>query len=162
MAPLPIDRLYDDEGAWPRFAPSAGEPWTEREALRVRQLWMVLEAASPPGWRTRPRLGIRCGRGGFTPDLTTLPPGVPRAAGAWLDVVPTLVVEVESANSRTVDRGGKPEAYAAHGIPRYWRVEEDGAVVVHRLCGGRYEPERFPPFEAVRLTVPYPLVIPSR
>lgn len=55
-----------------------------------------------------------------------------------------LVVEVMSPGSVTTDRLDKPAEYASHGIPHFWRVEEEGGelkVFRYRLdeTGGTYQ-----------------------
>lgn len=53
----------------------------------------------------------------------------------------TLVVEVMSPGSVTTDRLDKPAEYANHGIPHFWRVEDEDdelKVLRYRLEGGTY------------------------
>jgi Uma2 family endonuclease len=51
-----------------------------------------------------------------------------------------LIVEVVSPNTQTADRYEKPGEYARAGIPAFWRIELDPAIVVwtHRLVDGVY------------------------
>lgn len=80
---------------------------------------------STPGLRiTEPSTG-RC------PDILVLrSPADPTSA--WIDPVDvTLVVEVVSPGSETLDRVTKPGEYARAGIPDFWRVERDGPATVH-------------------------------
>ena len=52
-----------------------------------------------------------------------------------------LVIEVVSPSSRKTDRFAKPGEYAEAGIPLFWRVETDPALllVAYRLRSGTYE-----------------------
>lgn len=79
----------------------------------------------------------------FVPDVLV----VTAAAGSRRTAVfapheVVLAVEVVSPSSRTIDAVTKATAYAEAGIENYWRVETEGAVVVHtyRLdeAAGRY------------------------
>lgn len=52
---------------------------------------------------------------------------------------PTLVVEVLSPSSTSIDRNRKRELYARHGIPHYWIVDaEAGTIEAYGLDEGRY------------------------
>lgn len=55
------------------------------------------------------------------------------------DVV--LAVEVVSEGTQTADRYEKPAEYARHGIPAFWRVELEPAIVVwtYGLIDGVYQ-----------------------
>ncbi|MEV4493950.1 Uma2 family endonuclease [Micromonospora coxensis] len=94
---------------------------------------MTLRQAVPGGWRVIREIGVRVPGGNLIPDITVLRPGAPRNQ-MWAE--PTnvsLVVEVESPNSRRHDRLTKPPLYAEAGIPHYWRVERgDFGPVVYR------------------------------
>ena len=69
---------------------------------------------------------------------------------------PTLVVEVLSPSTTTIDRTRKRELYARHGIPYYWIVDPvTGALEAYGLTEGCYtllvcasgaEPISLPPF----------------
>lgn len=51
----------------------------------------------------------------------------------------SLVVEVVSPNSKTMDRIVKPPIYAEAGIAAYWRVETDpGSLTAYVLRDGAY------------------------
>jgi len=81
--------------------------------------------------------------------------------------VPLLVVEVCSSSkteqqSRRRDYEEKPAEYAARGIPEYWLVDPDGAIVrVGSLVGREYKFQDFtgnqmlvsPTFPSLNLTV---------
>jgi Uma2 family endonuclease len=77
------------------------------------------------------------------PDLFVLPPEeVPKAKGVPLPVRPTLVIEVISPSTRTIDLVEKPGDYASAGVPEYWAVDpEHKEVILHRLEDRRYGTE---------------------
>ena len=78
------------------------------------------------------------------PDIFVLPPEeVPKAKGVPLEVRPTLVIEVTSPATRTIDLVEKAQDYAAAGVPEYWVVDpERREVALHRLVGEEYEGKR--------------------
>ena len=75
---------------------------------------------------------------------------------------PTLVVEVLSPSTTTIDRGPKQELYAHHGIPHYWIVDPvAGTIEAYGLAEGGYallaptsgtEPSALPPFPDLLFT----------
>ncbi|MEV0147026.1 MULTISPECIES: Uma2 family endonuclease [unclassified Nonomuraea] len=71
-----------------------------------------------------------------------------------------LAVEVVSPSTKDRDRIWKTAAYAAAGIPMYWRVEVGGepAVYVHELDGETYGPPAvYKAGTMVTLQSPYPI-----
>jgi Uma2 family endonuclease len=50
----------------------------------------------------------------------------------------TLAVEIVSKGSKRTDRWLKPIEYAEAGIPWFWRIEPDDAVIQFRLDDSRY------------------------
>lgn len=102
-----------------------------------------LEQQLPPFLEVLREAYVRLGADARRPDLTVLRGDTP-VARRQLGVDPSqvvLIVEVVSPSSRKTDRFFKPVEYAAAGVPAYWRVETEPAVVVHvhRLLGDRYE-----------------------
>ncbi|MEV4510797.1 Uma2 family endonuclease [Dactylosporangium sp. NPDC049525] len=87
--------------------------------------------------------------GGRQPDVTIWAKGKPprpaRSSYAGTDGL-LLVIEVESPDSKVIDRVVKRDEYAAVGIPRYWIVERDTATTVHALIleDGRFVAEHEP------------------
>jgi Uma2 family endonuclease len=56
-----------------------------------------------------------------------------------IEGAPTLVVEVLSPSTTTIDRNGKRELYARHHIPYYWIVDPvAGTLEAYSLDEGRY------------------------
>jgi Uma2 family endonuclease len=55
--------------------------------------------------------------------------------------IPLLVVEVQQAGNALIDRSTKKALYARHGVPSYWLVDTENAVLtVFRLTKhGRYK-----------------------
>ncbi|GAA1583116.1 hypothetical protein GCM10009828_003940 [Actinoplanes couchii] len=89
--------------------------------------------------------GIDVG-GGRVPDLTVWADGMPPrpARSSYAGVAGLLLaVEVVSRGSEIVDRVIKKVEYAKAGIPRYWIIERDTVVTVHRhvlnIDTGEYE-----------------------
>lgn len=64
---------------------------------------------------------------------------------------PDFVLEVASESTGRVDVEDKPAAYAALGIPEYWRFDETGASHGTRLAGDRLVEGRYEPIEIVVL-----------
>ena len=64
---------------------------------------------------------------------------------------PDFVLEVASESTGRVDVEDKPAAYAALGIPEYWRFDETGASHGTRLAGDRLVAGRYQPIEITEL-----------
>lgn len=120
-------------------------PGPEHERL-VDTIVSVLDGTAPPNWRPITRLGVRLGGNYLIPDAVVIRPGTP-GDPAWVDAADlALVVEVESAHSRRVDRCLKPALYAEAGIESYWRLEcTTKGPVAHlytRAAAGHYHLHR--------------------
>jgi Uma2 family endonuclease len=74
------------------------------------------------------------------PDLVYLDPSrAPLVSERGIEGPPTLVVEVLSPSTTTIDRSRKRELYARHEIPYYWIVDpETRTIEAHGLAVGRY------------------------
>jgi Uma2 family endonuclease len=108
--------------------------------------WMLtglLRAAAGPDLMVVQELGVRL------PDNTMFIPDVlvanrevvlANTSGILDPTDVTLVAEIVSPGSRIMDRLAKPAAYAAAGIPSFWRVElKNGPVIfAYSLEEGRY------------------------
>lgn len=125
------------------------------------QLWLVLNAAAPPGLRALEAVNVRVAPGRILiPDLTVLTrPDLALLRYPAADV--RLVVEITSPGNAYVDRGVKPQLYAQAGIAHYLRVELDRGqptAAVFALDGDRYEEAaRYAPGEVTRLREPFPV-----
>ena len=62
---------------------------------------------------------------------------------------PDFVLEVASESTGRIDVRDKPAAYAALGIPEYWRFDETGEHHGRRLAGDRLAGDRYEPIEIV-------------
>jgi Uma2 family endonuclease len=74
------------------------------------------------------------------PDLVYLDPTQAHLVSERaIEGSPTLVVEVLSPSTTTIDRSRKRELYARHGIPYYWIVDPvAGRLEAYGLSEGRY------------------------
>lgn len=91
------------------------------------------------------------------PDLVYLDPmRAPLVSERGIEGPPTLVVEILSPSTTTIDRHRKRQLYAHHGIPYYWIVDpEAGTVEAYGRADARYSllahasgagPVSLPPF----------------
>ena len=62
---------------------------------------------------------------------------------------PDFVLEVASESTARIDVRDKPAAYAALGIPEYWRFDETGEHHGQRLAGDRLVGDRYESIEIV-------------
>ena len=60
---------------------------------------------------------------------------------------PDFVLEVASESTERIEVEDKPAAYAALGIPEYWRFDETGEHHGTRLAGDRLAGNRYEPIE---------------
>ncbi|WP_344982294.1 Uma2 family endonuclease [Streptosporangium fragile] len=124
------------------------------------RLVRVLEDAAPPEFEPLPAVGLRAGRRDFfVPDLVVVPTEAVEETELMFrpeDIL--LAVEIVSPTTEARDRHLKRAAYAAAGIPAYWRIElsEGPSVHVHELAGDEYKPaERYDAGEAATLLAPF-------
>ncbi|QSB15999.1 Uma2 family endonuclease [Natronosporangium hydrolyticum] len=126
------------------------------------QVAMRLAAAAPAGWYPVREAGLGIGDSAVVPDVTVLRPGAPLTS-VWADPSDVaLVVEVEAAGSRRLDRFTKPALYAEAGIESYWRIEPTQAGPVTHLytqaSGGHYRQHRsINPGETAVVELPFQL-----
>lgn len=122
---------------------------------------------APAAWRVYYMFALPMGTDGRVPDLAVVRSDADLAGPRPYPVGPEafgLVVEVVSPSSRKTDRFAKPGEYAEAGVPLFWRVETDPAVVVHAFAlrdGAYVEVARVPdegdvpvPWGTLRLVVP--------
>ncbi|MGR6921822.1 Uma2 family endonuclease [[Actinomadura] parvosata] len=123
-------------------------------------LQTILHQAKPSHLKVYATVNVRASEHDFyIPDLVVVPKVAARSARLMFrpsDVL--LAVEVVSPTTKVQDRKLKPEAYAAAGIPSYWRFESSPGpeLHVHELDGGAYtEPSVYKGGTTVTLTTPY-------
>lgn len=77
---------------------------------------------------------------GREPDIFVLPPEeAAKAHGMPIEAIPSLIVEVSSPSTRTMDLVEKAEDYARFGVREYWVVDAARHEVhAHTLAGGAY------------------------
>lgn len=157
LAHLPAGNRYEIIDGRLHVTPPAGESHHDWCAWA----YDALRAAAPVGWRIRWDLGLAFGDDRFIPDLVVLSPEIALADSDYNQVVPDLVVEVESRSTRAVDRVEKAEAYAAAGIAVYWLIERTGRMTVLELAAdGTYHVSvEVKPGSTVRLERPYPVEV---
>ena len=91
------------------------------------------------------------------PDLVYLDPmRAHLVSERGIEGPPTLVVEILSPSTTTIDRSRKRRLYADHGIPYYWIVDPEARTIeAYRFEGDRYHmiarvsgagPVSLPPF----------------
>lgn len=75
---------------------------------------------------------------GREPDVFVIPPDqASRAHGMPLEIVPSLIIEVVSPSTRTMDLEEKRDEYRTLGVSEYWVVDrEEKKVTVHRAAEG--------------------------
>jgi Uma2 family endonuclease len=132
-------------------------PLHQRAILRLAR---ILEDAAPPELEPLPEVNLRVGpRDFFIPDLVVV-------SGEALDRTELmfapddilLAVEMVSPSTQMRDRHIKKVAYAAAGIPTYWRIElsEGPSLYVHELAGEEYKPaEKYEAGEIATLLAPF-------
>lgn len=116
-------------------------PLHQRAILRLAR---ILEDAAPPEFEPLPEVNLGVGpRDFFVPDLVVVrTEAVPATELMFAPDDILLAVEMVSPSTRSRDRHMKKAAYAAAGIPLYWRVElsEGPSLYVHELAGDEYKP----------------------
>jgi Uma2 family endonuclease len=91
------------------------------------------------------------------PDLVYLDPArAPLVSERGIEGPPTLVVEILSPSTTTIDRSRKRRLYADHRVPYYWIVDPEARTIeAYRFEGDRYHliarvsgagPVSLPPF----------------
>ncbi|MEV4379861.1 Uma2 family endonuclease [Streptosporangium sp. NPDC049644] len=132
-------------------------PLHQYASLRLAR---ILEDAAPPDFQPLQEVNLRVGsRDFFIPDLVVVPTETVDERGLMFaprDIL--LAVELVSPSTQSRDRHLKRAAYAAAGIPAYWRIElsEGPSVHVHELAGDEYKPaERYEAGEVANLLAPF-------
>ncbi len=66
---------------------------------------------------------------------------MPLISARGIEGPPTLVVEVLSPSTSSIDRGVKAQLYSRFDVPYYWIVDPDGRTIeAYQLVDGRYQP----------------------
>ncbi|HEX3778066.1 MAG TPA: Uma2 family endonuclease [Pseudonocardiaceae bacterium] len=100
---------------------AAPTPWHQQVGDELRTLLGLV--VKPLGLRAITAIAVRVRAGlGYIPDVVVCKRIAKGATSVTVDTV-FLAVEIVSPSSRKIDRFEKPAAYAAAGIPAYWRVE---------------------------------------
>ncbi|SNR91404.1 Endonuclease, Uma2 family (restriction endonuclease fold) [Streptosporangium subroseum] len=126
----------------------------------IARLLRILEDAAPPELEPLPEVNLRVGpRDFFIPDLVVVSAEtLDRTELMFAPDDILLAVEVVSPSTQMRDRHIKKVAYAAAGIPAYWRIElsEGPSLHVHELAGEEYKPaEKHEAGEIATLLVPF-------
>ncbi len=129
----------------------------------IFQLQMILHRASPPHLLVYSAVNVRASdRDFYIPDLVVVP--TERGQSVQLMFAPEdvcLAVEVVSPSTRIRDRATKAAAYAAAGIPSYWRIELDEGpqLYVYELEDDSYRgPSAHEAGTKVSLSRPFPVI----
>ncbi|GGP78846.1 Uma2 family endonuclease [Streptosporangium pseudovulgare] len=132
-------------------------PMHQRALARLLRL---LEDAAPPEFEPLPEVNLGIGpRDFFIPDLVVVPTGAVEETELMFapdDIL--LAVELVSPTTRKRDRHMKRSAYAAAGIPIYWRIElaEGPCLHVHELADDEYKPAvKYEAGETARPVAPF-------
>jgi Uma2 family endonuclease len=163
--PFTVDDLLkfpDDGNRYELFNGSlvvspAPTPLHQRAIFRLQR---ILDDAAPPELEPLSTVNVRPGDKDFyIPDLVVVSVGA--ADSVALMFAPDdllLAVEVVSPSTKMHDRATKAAAYAAAGIPLYWRVEPDEGptLYVYELDGDTYkEPIAHKAGTTITLSAPY-------
>lgn len=105
-------------------------PQQEFHSVMVDLLVTGLRGTQPPGLSVERQMTVVLdGRNAPEPDVSIVRAeavtGLDQTSFPVADVV--LAVEVVSPESEALDKGTKPQKYAAAGIPHFWLVEMAGA-----------------------------------
>lgn len=73
-----------------------------------------------------------------------------------IESAPSLAIEIISPSAANRDRVTKRDLYARHGVPEYWIVDVDGALVtiLSEIQDDRYQSEQTATDVAVSATIP--------
>ncbi|MFB9962083.1 Uma2 family endonuclease [Sinosporangium siamense] len=101
--------------------------------ITLASLMREVSDALTSGYEVLPPVNIMAGGTDFfVPDLAVVRSAVAETVELMYEPADILLaVEVVSPHTRMRDRVLKPAAYAAAGIPSYWRIEPGPAPVIH-------------------------------
>jgi len=106
-------------------------PPKPRHQVMANDIARLLIRAVPDDWSVEPELPVQLAGEYVVPDISVYDHAPIPGDEQYLDDLPRLVVEVESANNLRRDRIEKTAIYAKAGVDAYWRVERDGAAHLH-------------------------------
>ncbi|MFI7633068.1 Uma2 family endonuclease [Nonomuraea sp. NPDC049400] len=164
LPPYTVDdllKLPDDGNRYELFNGSllVSPAPTSPHQRAIFRLQLILDEAAPAELEPLSTVNLRVtDKDYYIPDVVIVP-----ADTAQLMFSPGelhLAVEVVSPSTKMRDKVLKAGAYAAAGIPVYWRVEldEGPALYVYELNGDTYDPPTvYKAGEVANLTVPFPL-----
>lgn len=137
LDPQPGRRIELHQG---RFVVN-GAPASKHQRAGDRLARLLDDAVAAKGMEAITAVGVRVSEGiGYIPDVVVTTEFVDTVSVEVSKVA--LVVEIVSPSTEKSDRLEKPAAFAAAGLPAYWRVELDRAdgptVYCYRLDNGVY------------------------
>ncbi|MBI5498260.1 MAG: Uma2 family endonuclease [Deltaproteobacteria bacterium] len=86
-------------------------------------------------------IDVRLGDDVFVPDIVViLKAGQAVIRNKWIEGPPDIVIEILSPSTEKADRTTKANAYARHGVPKYWLVDAEGRRLErYELRDGAFE-----------------------
>ncbi|MEU8249554.1 Uma2 family endonuclease [Nonomuraea sp. NPDC048916] len=167
VPPFTVDDLLkfpDDGNRYELFNGSllVGPAPTPLHQRAIARALIILDRASPPDLEALTTVNLRVSDKDFyIPDLVVVPPASVEAVRLMFSPSDIrLAVEVVSPSTQARDGHLKTEAYAAAGIPVYWRIEvaEGPTLYVYELDGKTYRsPSAYKAGATVTLHQPYPV-----
>ncbi|WP_431927914.1 Uma2 family endonuclease [Nonomuraea jabiensis] len=162
--PYTVDDLFklpDDGNRYELFNGSllVSPAPTSPHQRAIYRLQRILDDAAPLELEPLATVNLRVtDKDYYIPDLVIVPADRDQLMYSPEEIL--LAAEVVSPSTRMRDRGLKVMAYAAAGIPSYWRVEmgEGPTLYVYELNGDSYDPPTaYKAGEMANLTTPFPV-----
>ncbi|MEV4110456.1 Uma2 family endonuclease [Nonomuraea sp. NPDC049695] len=135
---------------------------TKLHQLAITQLLLILAEAAPPKVMPLSTVNLRVtDKDYYIPDFVVVTQESMHTDELMFSPEELLLaVEVVSPSTRMRDRVLKATAYAAAGIPVYWRIElgEGPTLYVYELNGDSYDPPTaYKAGTVANLTAPFPV-----
>ncbi|MFI7125017.1 Uma2 family endonuclease [Nonomuraea sp. NPDC050153] len=125
----------------------------------IYRLQRILDDAAPPELEPLATVNLRVtDKDYYIPDLVIVPADMDQLMYSPEDL--QLAAEVVSPSTKMRDRVLKIDAYAAAGIPNYWRIElnEGPTLYAYELNGDTYDPPTaYKAGQVANLTTPFPV-----
>ncbi|MEV0677250.1 Uma2 family endonuclease [Actinosynnema sp. NPDC050436] len=139
VTPEPGHRIELHAG---RFVVSAA-PAVGHQRIADRLQSLLDDAVTDSGMEAVTAVGVRVApQVGYIPDVVVCTEVLPGDTTNVDVVLVALAIEVVSPSTRQTDRLTKPAAYAAAGVPAFWRVEisdeTQPVIYCYRLDQGAY------------------------